>query len=102
MDKLRNHVDILICEQVHIIFKRTHYQTFRTFCSNITKELNGTNVSLHTTSIITAVSSKIKLIFGFSDDESYIYILKFFLDERYTGLEKIVFRIKELFKNSYN
>ena len=103
MVSLDNYIYYSICEKSHEIFENTAYATYRNFCKNIKDEVDGNRgLDNATNHIFWKIGEYLKLIYGFEFDEGIVYIINYFLEEKYMIFEEPVVCITSAYKNSFN
>ena len=97
MDKLDNHIYMVICESTYEIFEETRFGTYRNFCKIIKAEIQAKNISRETKERLFRTSSIIEKFFAMDANSSMRYILDFFLKDKCSIFELPVRYTKELY-----
>lgn len=110
-DRLRNKIDLLICEEAIGLFeKNNRYQTFANWCNKLRLEINSyTNskskqgwVSKETVDLQAQLIEYIMNAFGFNVDEGYHFVKAFFINKQYLHFESVAKETKLLFDSPLN
>lgn len=111
-DRLRNRIDLFICEEAINIFEGNKHQfiTFERWCDKLSLEITSLVkskspkgwISKHTVEVQIELICYLDDIFGFSPDESYYLVRNFFMEKLYILFEASAKDSRNLFYKSVN
>lgn len=102
MSKLDNYIFLSICEKSLEIFNNSHFLTYNGFCRTLKASIEIENLNHVDFYIIDTINEYLQTIYSLTPEDSYNYIIDFFLKEKYINLEYATKLLFEFFKNSFN
>lgn len=90
MQKFNNYVFLSLCEITYKLYKKSHYMTYVNYCKTFNVSIKTNNLDKKETEHLIKIFDYIGKIYGFSDAESFDYLVKFFNLDNLIDFQKCV------------
>ncbi len=101
VNKLENYVFYTICERAYILFKKTYYLSFHSFCNGLDVSIKLNRPTRAERNQITQIVTYVSLVYGMDYVETTEYLLDFLERKKYFEYQESVMLVAEYFKNPF-
>lgn len=101
MNQFNNHIYYHICEKSYEIFEKSGCATYRNYCTILKNSIKLEDISRKQARIIIDIHNYLQIIYGISVENTWEYILNYFLEDKCLQFEEAVRTTKIYFKNSF-